>query len=66
MTKTLDEKITGFLKLHFITASLVWIDENLDFNATFVLLNALFFWKGDLKNHQVLQRANTEAQAFQL
>lgn len=46
MTKTLDEKIAGFLKLHFITASLVWVDENLDFNATFVLLNALFFGGG--------------------
>lgn len=46
VTKTLDEKITGFLKQHFITVSLVWVDEYLDFNATFVWLNNLFFGGG--------------------
>ena len=46
MTKTLDQKITGFLKQHFITVSLVWVDGYLDFNATFVLQNSLFSFFG--------------------
>ena len=62
VTDTSDKKIAGFLKQHFIAVSSVWVDEHSDFNATFVLLNNLFFfWRGDLKNRQVLKRANAEA-----
>lgn len=44
MTKTLDEKITGFLTRHFIMVSLLWVDGYWGLNATFVLLNNLFFF----------------------